>query len=267
MQIKQGDIVGRDSYNNDILFFVDRILKINKTKKIAILKGINIRIEADAPIDDLRKLDTKKAKNFIRQLENLEYKQIGNSREKILESTGKILHLDGDKRYSEKTLKYYKKMGLNAVVKNIAESRQPQFVIPLLKKYQPDILVITGHDSMMKNGRNYFDIYNYRNSKYFIDSVVNARKWQNSSDKLAIFAGACQSFYEAIMEAGADFASSPGRILIDFIDPIVVANKIATTEKNVYISAKEISKLIKEGEKGVSGIGTRGKKKICKKPM
>ena len=228
MQIKQGDIVGRDSYNNDILFFVDRILKINKTKKIAILKGINIRIEADAPIDDLRKLDAKKAKNFIRQLENLEYKQIGNSREKILESTGKILHLDGDKRYSEKTLKYYKKMGLNAVVKNIAESRQPQFVIPLLKKYQPDILVITGHDSMMKNGRNYFDIYNY-------------------------------------MYAGADFASSPGRILIDFIDPIIVANKIATTEKNVYISAKEISKLIKEGEKGVSGIGTKGKKKLCKK--
>lgn len=74
--------------------------------------------------------------------------------------------------------------------------------------------------------------------------------------------GACQSFYEAIMEAGADFASSPGRILIDFIDPLIVAKVVATTDKRVYISAKEIAKMVKEGEKGVSGIGARGKNKM-----
>lgn len=171
----------------------------------------------------------------------------------------------GDKRYSEKTLKYYRKLGLDAVVKNISESRQPQLVIPLLTKYNPDILVITGHDSMIKNGKNLLDIYNYRNSKYFVESVVNARKWQNSSDKLVIFAGACQSFYEAIMEAGADFASSPGRILIDFIDPIIVAKIVATTDRRIYISAREISKMVKEGPQGVSGIGARGKKIIYNK--
>ena len=33
--------------------------------------------------------------------------------------TGRILHLDGDKRYSEKSNIYYKKMGLKAIVKNI----------------------------------------------------------------------------------------------------------------------------------------------------
>ena len=54
------------------------------------------------------------------------------------------------------------------------------------------------------------------------------------------------------MEAGADFASSPGRILIDFIDPLIVAKVVATTDKRVYISAKEIAKMVKEGEKGVS---------------
>ena len=128
---------------------------------------------------------------------------------KTIEHTGKILHLDGDKRYSDKALKQYRKLGLNAVVKNIIESRQPQIVIPLLQKYQPDILVITGHDSMIRNGRNFLDLCNYRNSKYFVRSVINARKWQSSSSGLVIFAGACQSFYEAIMEAGADFASSP----------------------------------------------------------
>ena len=74
--------------------------------------------------------------------------------------------------------------------------------------------------------------------------------------------GACQSFYEAIMEAGADFASSPGRILIDFIDPLIVARTVATTDKRVYISAREISKQIKEGEKGISGIGAMGKRKL-----
>ena len=31
--------------------------------------------------------------------------------------SGKILHLDGDKKYSEKAYNYYQKVGLNAVVK------------------------------------------------------------------------------------------------------------------------------------------------------
>lgn len=193
MQIEKGDIVGRYSYNNDILFFVDRIIKLNKTEKIAILKGLNIRIEADAPIQDLRKFDAKEVEELIRGIEKKSYKQIANN-SKTLEYTGKILHLDGDKRYSEKTMKYYKKMGLNAVVKNIAESKQPQYVVPLLSKHKPDILVITGHDSMIKNGKNYLDIYNYRNSKYFINAVANARRWQNSSDKLVIFARSLSKF-------------------------------------------------------------------------
>ena len=34
---------------------------------------------------------------------------------------GKILHLDGDKKYSYKSYKYYKRMGLNVIVKNIPE--------------------------------------------------------------------------------------------------------------------------------------------------
>ena len=64
--------------------------------------------------------------------------------------SGKILHLDGDKKYSEKAYNYYQKVGLNAVVKNIPEYRQPSVIKNLLKKYNPDILVITGHDGMIK---------------------------------------------------------------------------------------------------------------------
>ena len=69
------------------------------------------------------------------------------------------------------------------------------------------------------------------------------------------------------MEAGADFASSPGRILIDFIDPLIVAKVVATTDKKKYISAREISKMVKEGEQGVSGIGAKGKKKTYYRKM
>ena len=36
--------------------------------------------------------------------------------------TGRILHLDGDRRYSEKTARHYKKMGLNAIVKKTASN-------------------------------------------------------------------------------------------------------------------------------------------------
>ena len=74
--------------------------------------------------------------------------------------------------------------------------------------------------------------------------------------------GACQSFYEGIISAGADFASSPGRILIDFIDPLIVAEKIALTEDYKFVSSYEIIREIKEGEKGVNGIGAMGKSRI-----
>ena len=55
--IKKGDIVSRNSYNNDILFFVEKIIYTQNRSKIAILKGVTIRIEADSAIDDLKLMD------------------------------------------------------------------------------------------------------------------------------------------------------------------------------------------------------------------
>ena len=71
--------------------------------------------------------------------------------------------------------------------------------------------------------------------------------------------GACQSYYEAIIEAGANFASSPARILIDFLDPLLVAEKIATTEKYKYITIDDIAYDLRDGKDGVGGIGSNGK--------
>ena len=174
MNIKKGDIVGRKSYNKDIYFIVDKIIRSSYNKQIAILKGLNIRVMADSPIDDLEAFSKEEILNSIKLIEKDVEKRIEKiknknnlTRQKIY--TGKILHLDGDRKYSEKSVRYYNKMGLKAVVKNIAENKQSQVVIPLLKRYNPDILIITGHDSMLKNGSNYSNIYNYRNSRTFYE--------------------------------------------------------------------------------------------------
>ncbi len=275
--IKKGDIVGRKSYNKDIIFTVKNIIR-TKRNDVAILKGVTKRIEVDSNIDDLEIIEKKDIKKNFAELDNELQKRIekinreddnyrigiftkdNRAQEKII--TGKILHLDGDRKYSEKSCRYYRKIGLNAVVKNIPEYKQPRVVYNLLEIYNPDILVITGHDGMIKRGTGYDDIYNYRNSRHFINTVKEARRYDRDYGKnLVIFAGACQSYFEAIISAGANFASSPARILIDFLDPLIVAEKVAFTEKYKYITIDDIARELRDGKKGVSGIGANGKMK------
>lgn len=231
------------------------------------MKGLTTRIEADSPLEDLEIIDkivvNKHMKILNNRLQDRIQRCVFRANRSQIEYTGKILHLDGDRKYSEKSAKYYKELGLNAIVKNIPESKQASMVKGLLSKYNPDIVVITGHDAMLKNGRNYNDIYNYRNSRHFMSTVLMAREWEKQTGhEIAIFAGACQSFFEAIMSSGANFASSPARILIDFIDPLIVAEKIATTEQYKYITIAEIASELRDGINGVGGTGSRGKKHL-----
>ena len=266
-EIKKGDIVSRNSYGNDIIFSVVRIMK-NETR-IALLKGIDVRIEADAPLTDLqivsREEQIKREKELEQRILTMiekEKKSKDNRRKEIIH-TGRILHLDGDRKYSEKSKMYYRKMGLNAVVRNIPEYKQSQVINKLLMIYNPDILVITGHAGMIKNGTRYRDIYNYRNSKHFIQTVKKARKYdEKHGDNLVIFAGACQSYFEAIMDAGANFASSPARILIDFLDPLIVAKNVAITDKNRYVTIDDFVDELRDGKKGVNGFGAIGKRNV-----
>ena len=62
--------------------------------------------------------------------------------------------------------------------------------------------------------------------------------------------------------AGDNFASSPARILIDFMDPLIVAEKIATTREEQFITIQDIEEELRDGQRGISGVGGRGKKKI-----
>ena len=274
-KVKKGDVVGRISYGKDILFKVENIVRCSDGKKVAILKGLIIRIEADANLEDLVLIEKQQIQNNMRSLEDkLENKikmyvkkHMYKEKRKFLgrsnqEENGKVLHLDGDKRYTDKSIRYYKKLEIEAVVRNVPENRQEYVVVDLLNRYNPDILVITGHDGMIKNGTGYNDVYNYRNSKYFINTVREAKKWASMTGKdLVIFAGACQSYYEALVAAGANFASSPARVLIDFLDPLVVAEKVATTEDYKYITINDIADELRDGTRGINGMGARGKKK------
>lgn len=274
-KIKKGDIVGRKSYNKDVLFVVERVIQSSNGSTIAILKGLNIRIQADSDMDDLEIMDKKAIeesnnriqRRFTKTLEKHtelqeEMKQSWLKRSSKIIYTGKILHLDGDRRYSEKSKMFYNKMGLKAIVRNVPENRQAGVVVNLLERYKPDILVITGHDGMIKGGTGYHDIYNYRNSKYFAQAVRKAREIAKSKSDLVIFAGACQSYYEELIGAGANFASSPARILIDFIDPLIVAERVATTSYQKYVTINDIEEELRDGERGVGGIGAMGKKKV-----
>lgn len=153
MEIRKGDIVGRLSYGKDILFYVDRIIKIKNCKQTyAILKGMHYRIEADAPLEDLEKIEKEQIDTEKRGIETKIRKRISTAEKELFTKEKKlssrstnalILHLDGDKKYSQKSEKYYNKIGIRAIVKNIPESRQPQLIGGLIRRYNPDIVVIT----------------------------------------------------------------------------------------------------------------------------
>ncbi len=262
-KINIGDFVYRKSYNKDILFIV-----IGKIKEEYYLKGINIRIYADAKENDLEV--QKMSREFIDLINKNSNKNskrlkkinmLRNSNNKY--QCGKILHIDGDDRYARKTLKFYRENKLPCSVYSIEEKKQPRYIRELLYKEKPNILIITGHDSLAKN-KDVKDINNYKNSKYFKESVIQARRVEKNKNKLAIFAGACQSYYEEIMNAGANFASSPGRIFIDFFDPLVVANILSITDRNVVVSMSSFVNELREGYKCINGIPTFGTAKFVK---
>ena len=146
INLKKGDIVARKSYGKDIIFKIDRIIKLKNGDSYCILKGVSVRIEADAPLSDIELVEQNRVAYIEKKIEEMIKKRIKENKRynrNYSVKTGKILHLDGDRKYSEKSARYYKKMGLNAIVKNIPENKQSLMVRPLLEKYNPDILVIT----------------------------------------------------------------------------------------------------------------------------
>lgn len=276
--MKIGDIVVRRSYDKDITFKIIDIKEENG-EKFYILKGINIRIIADSRNDDLEvvedsyigeqdKILNSRIKRAIGnaisvrgELTNRVSKtpKMSNNKEMMFGRPGKILHVDGDSEYMETCLKVYKQLSLDAVGRAIPEKEQPKVIVDLVKEIKPDIVVLTGHDSVTRSTKDYLDINAYRNSQYYIESIKALRNYNSSYDELVIFAGACQSCYEAMLDAGANFASSPNRVLIHCLDPVFVCEKIAYTRIDKVVSITDVIENTITGNKGIGGLQTRGK--------
>ena len=283
--MKVGDLVVRKSYSKDITFKIIDI-KENEEGITYILKGLHIRIIADSHEEDLEKVDDDfagdKDKSFDSKINDIIKKVILSREQKnnqlmtrgseednlkrtekekglVFGRPGRILHIDGDPSYMETCLKAYKQLNLNAVGIAVSEREQPLKILSLVKEYNPDIVVLTGHDGVLKDSKGMLDLNNYRNSKYFIESVKILRNYNSSYDELVIFAGACQSCYESILEAGANFASSPNRVLIHCLDPVLVCERVAYTRIDEIVSIKDVIENTITGIKGVGGLQTRGK--------
>ena len=274
--MKEGDIVARKSYNQDIIFKVMGFSKDANNKKIVLLKGVAFRLLADAYMDDLVLIEESDMSGILidKNVRNLLYKSAIDAKErqnmyrgapKLQSSSnvygipGKVLQIDGDKEYLKICLDVYTELGIPAVGVAIPEANQYKEVRALLEKHKPDILVITGHDAITSKKGSLKDINNYRNSYNFIKSVKEARKWQPDFDSLVIFAGACQSNYEKIIKAGANYASSPGRIMIHALDPVFIVEKIACSRIDVAVPIEEVIEQTITGYKGIGGFETRGK--------
>ena len=240
-----GDYVTRQSYNNDIIF---RIIDIKDD--IYYLKGVSVRLYADSFKDDLVMYSAEdEMDNFRPTLD--EYRDL--NRNEFFYLPGIILHLDGDEEYLDKCMSFYKNNKIKAYGLYIRESEMASQVNALLKKYKPDILVLTGHDSFSRTKRQ-----KYKNTSSFVSAVNEARNYEKSQEKLFIIAGACQSNYEDLIKAGANFASSPKRINIHALDPAIIASCLSFSDKNKNIDIIKILEKTKYGSDGMGGIITKG---------
>lgn len=239
--MKINSLVTRKKYNNDIIF---RIIDIQGNK--VILKGEVVRLIADADKEDLRLFSVEEKKTVV----------LPRLKEEPNVIKGKILHIDGDEYYLKKAMDTYSKYNIYALGYYIKESDMPNKIKDLLITHRPDIIVITGHDALQStNNKN--DEKAYKNSKYFIECVKICRMINPNKDDLIIIAGACQSFYEKLIEEGANFASSPTRSNIHLLDPIIIASFIANYRINQEIDIEYI--LSNTISKSIGGIETKGK--------
>lgn len=240
-----GNYVTRNSYNNDIVFKI-----IDIRGEVYYLKGVSVRLYADSYQDDLVKCDDEMDKDTFRPSID-EYRNL--NRNEYFYLPGRILHIDGDKEYLEKCMAFYKKNKIKAYGLYMRENDMASQVQGLLKKYNPDILVLTGHDSFSRIKRQ-----KYKNTTNFVSAVTEARNYEKSHEKLFVIAGACQSNYEDLIKAGANFASSPKRINIHALDPAIIAACLSFSDKNNNIDIIKILEKTKYGADGMGGIITKG---------
>lgn len=171
---------------------------------------------------------------------------------------GKVLHIDGDDYYLNKAIQVYKHYGVPAIGYHVKEMNIKNVVTDLINKHNPDIVVLTGHDGIITGKENdLYDEASYRFSSCYSEAVKEIRKKRPSLDDLVVISGACQSYYELLIESGSNFASSPKREFIHLLDPVIIATIVATSSIYETLDLEEtIGKTI---TKHLGGLDTRGK--------
>ena len=189
MNLNIGDLVGRKSHGLDILFKIESFSADGKT---VYLKGTDLRLIADAPYEDLELLNageinrhrqkyirksseilTKLQKHRLRNVDNflsrakINYKKDLREPE-IFELPGSVLHIDGDKEYLNLCMNTYRQLNIKAVGFCVNECEQANVIKDYLLEYMPDILILTGHDGILKGRKNFSNLENYRNSANFV---------------------------------------------------------------------------------------------------
>ncbi|WP_419465980.1 sporulation peptidase YabG [Bacillus spongiae] len=278
MSIQIQSIVGRRSYGCDILF---RVIDIQNRqgRSYAILYGEDYRLIADAPFEDLIQVDARLQRKISEQFESLEKQSLQLFRQDIdlihekqeyqssnayvenyqfFQVPGRVLHLDGDSSYLKKCTALYEKIGVPVYGVHCDEKEMPNKIASFIDHYRPDIMVITGHDAYSKAKGKKSDINAYRHSKYFVETVIEARRKIPHRDQLVIFAGACQSHFESLIHAGANFASSPSRVNIHALDPVYIVAKVAFTPFVDSVNVWDVLRNTLTGEKGLGGVDTKG---------
>ncbi|GGH88331.1 spore coat assembly protein [Pullulanibacillus pueri] len=276
MAISVGDIVTRKSYKCDVFF---RIIRIDEANNIAELTGEDLRLYADAPLSDLVQVTEREQENYTKRQMKLEddsnrlfrqdYQMLRAKREytstngyreqtSFFEIPGRVLHIDGDPYYLKKCLRVYEKLGVPVLGKYVKEDEMPDTVPELVRHVRPDILVLTGHDAYMKNKGPEDELKAYRHSGHFIRTVKEVRYLIPHLDQLVIFAGACQSHFELLIRAGANFASSPTRINIHALDPVYLVSKISFTSFMDSVNVWDVLRNTLSGAEGMGGVETKG---------
>jgi len=260
-EFKIGDIVARKSHNLDTMFKIESI-----DDDLAQLKGVFFRFNADAPVTDLasvsssdvraarideeEKIAVMKPPEALAGMRNLH-------KDNDFYISGRILHVDGDDDYLERSAKLYEHANVYATTIFVKEPLMPDRVPELVKQLRPNIVVITGHDAI-ENKALANTLEGYRSSKFFVNTINELRKLEPSLDYLIIIAGACQSHFEALIGSGANFASSPKRINIHALDPAIVAATVALTPYKDEIDLKEVLEKTVSNIAGIGGLQTKG---------
>lgn len=271
--MKQGDLVVRKSYGGDVMFKIQDF-----SYQTALLRGVDYRLLADASIADLHPAPEARIAEHEAAMDK-RYSEVrtavaredhpgkqarssskGSRSQPYFEVPGKVLHLDGDPNYLRKSMGLYGELRVPAEGLYVPEANMADALVRLLPQVKPDIVVITGHDGILKERKDgdMQSLDSYKNSQNFVNAVRAARQYERNRDTLVIIAGACQSHFEALLQAGANYASSPGRVLIHALDPLYIAAKVSFTSIKETVQMQEIMEHTMSGLEGLGGIETRG---------